>query len=214
MSNSVGSVSVASPLSTRYGYGLERGADEVDPIWTGRLWECPQLLRYGHRHILIFSVWDKQTDTQRLAIDVTSGTEHDHGGPAELHYPVVAVGTFDGRRFVPDNLQRFDHGANCYAPAAFSTPDGRILSWGWSWEGLVESARLAQGWAGCLTFPRELSIANDGTFAVVPARELVGLRGRGASIQGVSLAPDVSSVPGPIAATSAHTSASRRSVGI
>ncbi len=157
----------------------QRGISEAEPLWTGRVWECPQLLKVGDRHILIFSVWDDQ----RLP---------------RLNYAVAAIGTFDGRRFMPDSSQRFDHGGECYAPAAFVAPDGRRLAWGWSWEGLSEPARLAQGWAGCLTFPRELSIGGDGRLAVAPARELVALRGRGAAVEDVTLTAAVPRVDGPM----------------
>ena len=157
----------------------QRSADELDPIWTGTMWECPQLLPCGDRHLLLFSVWDDQK-------------------PPTLHYPVAVIGTFDGRQFVPESLQRLDFGADCYAPAAFQAPDGRILAWGWSWEGLSESARLEQGWAGCLTFPRELSIDNAGGLRITPGRELASLRRDEAVIQSIALGPQPSRLSGPM----------------
>jgi beta-fructofuranosidase len=148
-----------------------RGSDLPEGVWTGAVWECPSLLAAGDgRHILVFSVQDPDTE-------------------AVLHYPVAVTGTFDGARFRPDRLTRFDHGHNCYAPAVETTADGRFLAYGWSWEGLTERGRQEQGWAGCLTLAREISL-RDGQVRYRLAADLAGLRTEHWAERDVRLRPD------------------------
>jgi beta-fructofuranosidase len=50
------------------------------------------------------------------------------------------------------------------------------LLWAWAWEhGRTADEIVAAGWAGVLTFPRELAVV-DGELASRPATELVALR--------------------------------------
>jgi beta-fructofuranosidase len=74
-----------------------------------------------------------------------------------------------------------DDGPACYAPQVLVDGDRRLL-WGWAWELDRSPAEVAAaGWAGVLTFPRELALGTDGAGEEVlvcrPAAELVGLRG-------------------------------------
>jgi len=39
------------------GVAAQRHVGEQQPIWTGQVWECPQLVAIGDRHVLIVSVW-------------------------------------------------------------------------------------------------------------------------------------------------------------
>ena len=68
-----------------------------------------------------------------------------------------------------------DDGPAFYAPQLL-TVDGRTLLWGWAWElGRSEAQLQAAGWAGVLTFPRELFV-RDGVLWSRPAAELAALR--------------------------------------
>jgi beta-fructofuranosidase len=52
----------------------------------------------------------------------------------------------------------------------------RTLLWGWAWELGRSDQQLAEtGWAGVLTFPRELYVRN-GILGIQPASELAALR--------------------------------------
>jgi beta-fructofuranosidase len=53
----------------------------------------------------------------------------------------------------------------------------RALLWGWAWEGETRGLDeiATAGWAGVLTFPRELGL-RDGSLVSRPATELTGLR--------------------------------------
>jgi len=159
--------------------------DEVEPLGTGRMWECPQLAPLGELHLLMFSVWDDR-------IEPTDQR------PPPLQYPVVLLGTFDGRTFHPRSLQRLDHGPECYAPALMVDPNGRVLTWGWSWEALTQNGRERQGWAGCLTFPRLLTLQSDGRLGIDVAPEVAALRGVGAVVGAAELRTGSPTLAGPM----------------
>jgi beta-fructofuranosidase len=80
-----------------------------DDVWTGALWECPQLFPLGNRWVLLVSVWDADV----------------------LHYVAAAVGDYDGTTFTPQTWQRLTYGDSAYAMSSFTDKDGRrcVLSW-------------------------------------------------------------------------------------
>ncbi|MDX3327783.1 MULTISPECIES: glycoside hydrolase family 32 protein [Streptomyces] len=138
--------------------------DATDPV-AGRVaapataWECPALLPAGDgRWILLVSLW---TD------DITYSTAYLIGDLREAG---------EGLRFVPGSGGMLDHGRDFYAPTALVERD-RTLMWGWSWESRTERESVAAGWAGCLTYPREIGVHPDGTLRLAPAPELTALRG-------------------------------------
>jgi beta-fructofuranosidase len=156
---------------TYTGIVLQRDARLADPISTGTMWECPHLFSIGDRHGLIISIYDNRDSKP-------------------LNYPIVFLGTYRDGRFTPEELRRFDHGPDCYAPQVMVDRQGRNLLWGWSWEARDEAAQREQGWASALTFPRELFADRDGGLGIRPARELEALRAGGQSIADRTLAPD------------------------
>ena len=87
---------------------------------------------------------------------------------------LTAVG--NGLRFVAQSGGTLDAGPTFYAPQAF-VDSGRVLLWGWAWEGADRSADAIRtaGWCGTLTSPREVVLA-DGGVDLRPAAELAGLR--------------------------------------
>lgn len=141
------------------------------------IWECPQLVRVpdssGAETWLLMSSLRRASD--------------------ELHHPGGAgylLGSLDEDTatglpvFTPARGGRADMGPDFYAPQILSLPD-RALLWGWSDEvsgltgrpGRGRPATDAAGWAGLLTFPRQLAVHGD-ALAVEPAPELRGYRGR------------------------------------
>lgn len=130
------------------------------------LWECPQLVPVDGRWVLILSLWRHPETHARSTVQVN-------------HLVGDLVDGSDGvPRFVPTAGGRTDLGADFYAPQAVVDADGdRVLVWGWSWEGAERSQEQtdAQGWAGTLTFPRELRLDGE-ELRAVPAAELVALR--------------------------------------
>ena len=85
--------------------------------------------------------------------------------------------------FTPRGGGKSDLGRDFYAPQIVALED-RALLWGWANEGPGRDGRRgrsqdeidAAGWAGVLTFPRELSVV-DGALAVSPAPEIDAYRG-------------------------------------
>lgn len=131
------------------------------PLAPADIWECPSLVRIGVDWVLVLSLWRRREGYDELA-----GSRWFVG--ELLDEPV-------GPRFVPVAGGVFDTGPAGYAPHLVAA-DGRVLAWGWA----RETARtgeeiLRSGWAGALTFPREVTL-RDGRVAMAPAAELVGLR--------------------------------------
>lgn len=133
-------------------------AAEIAPA---NIWECPNLAFVDGQWVLIVSLWRWRVDTHELA------------GVRYLLGELQTAGT--GLRFRATSGGEIDDGPACYAPQVLSVGD-RTLLWGWAWEvGRSDAQIQAAGWAGVLTFPRELSI-RDGVLRSQPATELAGLR--------------------------------------
>ncbi|CAA9365755.1 MAG: GH32 [uncultured Nocardioidaceae bacterium] len=134
------------------------GRDPVASVLApAEIWECPQLVRLADRWVLIVSLvhHDSLTRVAYLVGDVTV----EDGAP----------------RFLPSAGGLVDSGHDFYAPAVL-VMDGRVLLWGWTWEDRDAEEVLASGWAGALTWPRELGLTDDGRLVSSPAREVEGLR--------------------------------------
>ncbi|MCY3833112.1 MAG: glycoside hydrolase family 32 protein [Chloroflexi bacterium] len=122
-----------------------------DPSESGINWECPNFLDLGAKHMLVVSP---------------------HGRP------VYWLGEYADHKFVPDAAAaRLDWGDVFYAPNSLLDPKGRWLMWGWVREARPRDQYAAAGWASCLTLPREISLAGDGSMRVQPAEEMKQLRG-------------------------------------
>ncbi|HEU5485230.1 MAG TPA: glycoside hydrolase family 32 protein [Microlunatus sp.] len=126
------------------------------------IWECPNLFELGARWVLVLSLWRRVDDRHEL-----SGVRYLTGD---------LVDTDDGLRFVAEYGGSVDTGPTFYAPQVL-VDGGRALLWGWAWEGADRTAQEISdaGWAGTLTFPRELSLGAHGLISQ-PAAELVSLR--------------------------------------
>jgi beta-fructofuranosidase len=133
-------------------------AAEVAPA---DIWECPNLANIDGHWVVLLSVWRWVDGTHRL------------DGVRYLLGDLVSAG--DGLQFRATAGGPLDDGPAFYAPQLM-TDGGRTLLWGWSWELDRDFAAAAQaGWAGSLTFPRELFV-RDGRLGSQPAAELAGLR--------------------------------------
>jgi beta-fructofuranosidase len=134
-------------------------AAEVAPA---DLWECPNLLRFGDRWVLIVSQWTLENGTMVL------------GDASYLAGDLIVDA--EAPRFIARTGGRLDAGPCFYAPQALRQ-DNRTLMWGWAWEhGRAQADIDNAGWAGTLTFCRELHLV-DGLIVSRPATELAHLRG-------------------------------------
>ncbi len=119
-------------------------------------WECPQLVRFGGRDVLIISL-----------VDRTPGVRPSH--------VMALIGRATGDRFVVDHAQQLGMGPDFYAPATILAPDGRQLLLGWVPEDPPHSSSR-RDWAGSMTFPRVVSITEGGDVALALAHEVTALR--------------------------------------
>ncbi|MET4134155.1 glycoside hydrolase family 32 protein [Pseudarthrobacter sp. PvP090] len=139
------------------------------------IWECPQLVRVpdssgAETWVLMASLW--------LPAD-----EHDHPNGVGYLLGSLAANPDGLPVFVPASGGKADLGREFYAPQLLALPD-RALLWGWSGEiedaegrpGRSQADTDDAGWAGILTFPRQLSV-HGGVLAVEPAPELRAYRG-------------------------------------
>lgn len=140
------------------------------------MWECPQLIELpdgegGQVWVLIVSLWDADIGPN-FAAGVRALIGAVEPGP---HGPI----------FVPSGGNWLDMGPHFYAPQVVAA-DGRALMWSWSPEPATRSREelVAAGWAGVLTFPRELAV-RDGRVVSSPAAELTGLRSQELGSDGV-----------------------------
>ncbi|MGI8458999.1 MAG: hypothetical protein ACR2LI_12925 [Propionibacteriaceae bacterium] len=126
------------------------------------IWECPNLFELDGRWVLVISLWRAASD----GVGMLSGVRYLTGALEHRG---------EGLRFVPASGGDLDSGPAYYAPQVLAEPD-RVLLWGWAWElDRTPEQTAAAGWAGSLTFPRELSL-RDGELIARPAAELLGLR--------------------------------------
>lgn len=117
------------------GVVAQRSAEQVEPVWTGSAWECPQLIVVDGRHVLVVSVWHAE----------------------QLEHVAYATGTFAGGRFVPATWRRLTYGPCYYAPTTFVDGQGRPALVHW----LRTVADVEQGWAGALSVPHVLHLDGD-----------------------------------------------------
>ncbi|HEX9018549.1 MAG TPA: glycoside hydrolase family 32 protein [Anaerolineaceae bacterium] len=139
-----------------------------EPVWTGEMWECPNLFPLGDRYALMISPMDLH--------------------PARSLYTIVMLGDLRGNQFVPQTLAKMDGGDfYFYAPQAFQDELGRRITIGWAREAHTVGASIEQGWAGVMTLPRLLDLNPGGQLRQRPVPEVEMLRGAERSWQNLSL---------------------------
>jgi beta-fructofuranosidase len=127
-------------------------------IAAANIWECPNLVRVDGQWVLLISLCHFRADV---------------GGVRYLLGDLV--GQDQGLTFKATSGGVLDEGPAFFAPQVLAERD-RTLLWGWACElGRTADQIAAAGWAGVLTFPRELYI-RDGALCMRPAAELAGLR--------------------------------------
>lgn len=130
------SYSSADLSAWRYdGIAARRSKRETTPVWTGALWECPQLVEIDGRHVMITSVWDADV----------------------LHDVVYAVGEYRHGMFAPQTWGRLSYGDSHYAPTVYRDASGRVGLLFW----LRGISDPDAGWAGAHSVPHELRLDGD-----------------------------------------------------
>ncbi|MBT2581646.1 sucrose-6-phosphate hydrolase [Planococcus sp. ISL-109] len=129
----------------------------------GFMWECPDYFEIENQGVLVFS---------------PQGLEP----VGDLYQNIYQAGYVLGERI---DLQRkelnhgsfieLDRGFDFYAPQTMEDPNGRRLLVGWMGLPGIEYPSDINGWAHCLTLPRELSV-HGGKIIQKPVPELQSLR--------------------------------------
>jgi beta-fructofuranosidase len=138
----------------------EAPLDPVSGPDTGEMWECPayaRMIDFGSGadvELLLVSSWYRN-------------------GP--WLYPVVLLSGPVSFAAGESMVRRLDDGDALYAPSLVTAPDGRVVLWGWVQEKREADELVEAGWAGSLSFPRELTVVG-GDLHVHPAFELDALR--------------------------------------
>lgn len=127
-------------------------ANRNESFWTGTMWECPDFIPLGDRHVLMVSAYD----------GATSGV---------IHF----IGTYADHWFTPERAAVTDYG-RWYAPQSFVDDQGRTIDWGWIREQRTVEAQAAAGWSGAMALPRVLSLTPGGDLGATPAPEYQSLR--------------------------------------
>ena len=146
-----------------------------EPVYTGVIWECPNLLTFGEERVLLFSV----QDTENV-----------------LLYPLYACGAFRDEQFLPHAQGMLVHGGYFYAPQVLRDDQDRSLMWGWLMEGRSTPLLEKAGWAGVMSLPVMVAPLPGGRLSLEPAPELATLRGPhwhddGLELsEGMTLSPD------------------------
>ncbi len=164
-------------IEWEYMYPLYTGDyNTTEPVWTGSMWECPDFFSLGDKHVLIVSVFDER-QFQKSAYR------------GALYYAVAFVGDYIDHTFTPLTQSIVDYGGYFYAPQSMLDPKGRRLQFGWLWEGRSDEAQWAAGWAGVMSLPRVLTLAEDNTLRFDPAEEIKQLRGMHQRLSDLSILP-------------------------
>ncbi len=144
----------------------------------GFMWECPDRIAIDGHEYVSFCPQGMQ------ALPWSNGMR-DQSGYIQLEKGerVCDAPALDVRRF-----QRWDYGFDFYAPQTFVDESGRTLLIGWMGmpEAPFESAPDGLGWIHCLTLPRVVTRASDGSLLQSPAPELEELREERFTLDGES----------------------------
>lgn len=138
--------------------------DQSDEISHG-VWECPDYFNLDGQDILFISPQFKAPE------------EHQYHN---LHSACCRFGKLDLAQgeFLTERMTEVDGGFDFYAPQTIIDPYGRrvMIAWMQMWERMMPTNSDQHGWAGAMTFPRELSI-RDGQLRQWPVTEIERYRG-------------------------------------
>lgn len=101
------------------------------------------------------------------------------------------LGQYREQRFYPDTHGRMTWADNgFFAPESLLDDKGRRIMWAWVLEQRERAASEAAGWAGTLSLPRRLWLADDGTLRLAPVEELRQLRGAAGQLRDLAIPAD------------------------
>lgn len=129
----------------------------------GYMWECPDYFELQNQGVLIFSPQGLAPVGDKYQNIYQSG------------YVIGETLNLQQRTLKHGDFIELDRGFDFYAPQTMVDPNGRRILVGWMGLPEIEYPTDRNGWAHCLTLPRELSIRN-GKLIQQPVSELQALR--------------------------------------
>lgn len=127
------------------GIAAQRTGTATDPVWTGTMWECPQLFEIDGSHVLVTSIWEDDV----------------------LHYVAYGVGNYSDGQFTARSWGQLTYGKSYYAPSFFRDRTGApsLIFW-------VRGVISPEGqWASALSIPHTLTLDGD-TLVATPHSDL------------------------------------------
>jgi beta-fructofuranosidase len=115
----------------------------------GYMWECPDYFELEDKGVLIFSPQGIEREGDKYANIYQSG------------YLIGSKMNFEEGKFEHNEFIELDNGFDFYAPQTMEDDRGRRILVGWMGLPEVEYPTDKNGWAHCLTLPRELKISGD-----------------------------------------------------
>ncbi|TRZ37033.1 sucrose-6-phosphate hydrolase [Niallia circulans] len=131
----------------------------------GYMWECPDYFEVDEHGILLFCPQGIPAEGDSYQNIYQSG------------YVLGDKLNIQERNLVHNGFQELDRGFDFYAPQTMEAPDGRRILVGWMGLPEIEYPTDKNGWAHCLSLPRELTVRN-GKLRQLPVQELESLRGK------------------------------------
>jgi beta-fructofuranosidase len=129
----------------------------------GYMWECPDYFELNQKGVLIFSPQGLEPEGDCYQNIYQSG------------YLIGEKLNLESRNFNHGDFKELDRGFDFYAPQTMLDPHGRRILVGWMGLPDISYPTDKNGWANCLTLPRELSIKNN-KLIQQPVQELQTLR--------------------------------------
>jgi|SRR5690625_5180306 len=117
---------------------------QLDPF--GYMWECPDYFTLQEYGVLIFSPQGLEAEGDQ------------HQNIYQSGYVIGDKLDLSHKRFNHGDFQELDRGFDFYAAQTMLNPEGRRIVIGWMGLPDMEYPTDKNGWAHCLTLPRELSI--------------------------------------------------------
>jgi beta-fructofuranosidase len=122
------------------------------------VWECPEFFALGDRHVLMFSTMGK------------AFWQSGHFDTGKLTFTATQMGILDYGSY--------------YAPKTQLDAKGNRILWGWIQESRPVAEYKSAGWAGMMSLPRVMSMAEDGTLRYKVADSAHALRGTEQQLRG------------------------------
>ncbi|MDO4536418.1 MAG: sucrose-6-phosphate hydrolase [Clostridium perfringens] len=141
------------------------GEIKTDFFGNGFMWECPDYIKFNNKAVLIFCPQGLEARGDQYNNIFQAG------------YLVGNKINFDNYEFNHGEFYELDRGFDFYAPQTVQCADGRKVLIGWMGLPEIEYPTDENGWAHCLTIPRELILKND-KLIQKPIYELKMLRGK------------------------------------